>query len=137
MALRIPDAFRTIRADTWPTRAGNAALLRIYSGSQPTDADTAVTGTLLAELTCASPFGSGASAEGVFTAGAITQDSSANATGTAGYFRLVQSGGSTCVCDGSVTATGGGGQLELVSTSITATQPVQVTAFVVTEGHAT
>lgn len=136
MPLKLPDAFRQIRADTWPTRAGNAALLRIYSGAQPADADTAASGTLLAELTCGSPFAPAASAEGVSTANAITQDSSANATGTAGYFRLVKSDGTTVVCDGTVTATGGGGQLELVTTSIVSGQPVQVTSFVVTEGGA-
>jgi hypothetical protein len=136
MALKIPDAFRQTRADTLPTRAGNAALLRIYSGSQPADADTAASGTLLAELTCGSPFAGAASSEGVSTANAITQDSSANATGTAGYFRLVQSNGTTVVCDGTVTATGGGGQMELVTTSITSGQPVQISAFTWTEGGA-
>lgn len=137
MALRLPDAFRQTRADTWATRAGNAALLRIYSGSQPADADTSASGTLLAELTCGSPFAGAASSEGVVTANSITQDSSANATGTAGWFRLLQSNGTTVVCDGSVTATGGGGDLQLVTTSIVSGQPVQVTSFVITEGGAT
>lgn len=136
MALKLPAAFRTTRADTITTRAGNAALLRIYDGTQPADADTAITTqTLLAELTCGTPFASGASS-GVLTANAITNDSSANATGTAAWFRLVQSGGSTVVMDGSVTASGGGGDLQLVTTSIVASQPVQVTSFVITEGGA-
>lgn len=134
MALKLPDAFRQTRADTWSTRAGNGALLRIYSGSQPADADTAASGTLLAELTCGSPFAAAASSEGVVTANAITQDSSANATGTAGWFRLVKSDGTTCVCDGSVGTSGA--DLNLVTTSITSGQPVQVTSFVITEGGA-
>ena len=135
MALKIPVALRNIRADTFTTRAGGSALLRIYSGSQPADADTAASGTLLAELTCNATFAPAASS-GVLTLNAITQDSSANATGTAGWFRIVKSDGTTPVLDGSVTATGGGGQLELVSTSITSGQPVQVTSFVITEGGA-
>lgn len=135
MALKFPAAFRNTRADTVTTRAGNGALLRIYSGTRPANADTAPAGTLLAELTCGTPFAPAASS-GAFAANAITQDSSANATGTATWFRLVNSAGTTTVMDGDVTASGGGGDLELVTTSITSGQPVQVTAFNFTEGGA-
>ena len=135
MALKFPAAFRTTRGATITTRAGNGALLRIYSGTRPADADTAPSGTLLAELTCGTPFAP-APSSGVVTANAITQDSSANNTGTATWFRLVDSAGTTTVIDGDVTATGGGGDLQLVTTSVVATQPVQVTSFVITEGGA-
>ena len=136
MALKFPAAFRTTRANTHTTRAGNGALLRIYDGTRPADADTAVGAqVLLAELTCGSPF-AGAAASGVLTAHAITQDSSAHASGTATWFRLVDSAGTTTVLDGSVTATGGGGDLQLVTTTITASQPVQITSFVLTEAGA-
>lgn len=134
MALKLPDAFRQTRADTWTTRAGNAALLRIYSGTRPADADTAITGTLLAELTCGSPFAASATSEGVLTLNAITQDSSANASGTATHFRLVKSDGTTVVCDGDVGTSGS--DLNLVTASITAGQPVQITSFIITEGGA-
>jgi hypothetical protein len=136
MAIQFPDAYRTIRADTLTTRVGNAGILRIYSGTIPADADAAITGTILAELTCASPFAPGASAEGVVTASAITQDSSANATGTASHFRLFASNGTTVAMQGTVTATGGGGDLTLTTTSITSGQPVSVTSFVFTEAGA-
>lgn len=132
--LKLPDAFRETRANTWVTKIGSAALLRIYSGSQPADADTAASGTLLAELTCASPFSAAATSEGVVTASAITQDSSANNSGTAGYFRLVKSDGTTVVCDGSVGTSGC--DLNIITTTIVAGQPVQVTSFVITEGGA-
>jgi len=135
MALKFPAAFRTTRADTITTRAGNGALLRIYSGTRPANADTAPSGTLLAELVCGTPFAPAASS-GVLTANAITQDSSADATGTATWCRLTNSAGSTTVLDGDVTVTGGGGDLQLVNTSLTAGQPVQVTSFVITEGGA-
>lgn len=135
MALKFPATFRTTRAGTITTRAGNGALLRIYSGSRPANADTAPSGTLLAELVCGTPFAP-AAASGVLTANAITQDSSADATGTATWFRLVDSAGTTTVMDGDVTVTGGGGDLQLVNTSLTVSQPVQVTSFVITEGGA-
>lgn len=84
----------------------NSGKLRIYSGTRPTDADTALSGnTLLAELTMNSTsFGSAAS--GVLTANAITSDSSADATGTASFARLFESDGTTVVADFSVGTSG-------------------------------
>lgn len=90
---------RNSRLDAITTRAGNAALLRFYDGTRPATGGTAT--TLLAELTCGTPFAAGASS-GVLTAGTITQDSSANASGTATWARLVQSDGTTHVADFSV-----------------------------------
>lgn len=121
---------RSARMDAITTRAGNAALLRIYDGSRPATGGAAT--TLLAELTCGSPFAAGA-ASGVLTANAITQDSSANATGTATWFRVVKADGTTHVMDGNVGTSGS--DLNLTTTSIVATQPVQVTSFVLTEGN--
>lgn len=122
---------RDAMLDAITTRAGNAALLRIYNGSRPATGGTAT--TLLAELTCGSPFAA-AAVNGVLTANAITQDSSANATGTATWFRIVQSDGSTFVMDGDVGTSGS--DLNLTTTSIVATQPVSVSSFVITEGNA-
>lgn len=84
---------------------GNAldsGYIRIYDGSQPANANTAVGAqTLLAELR----FGAdafGAASSGTITANAITSDSSANATGTATWARILASNGSTVWFDGSV-----------------------------------
>ena len=85
----------------------NTGWLRIYDGTQPANADTAVsTQNILAELR----FGAtafGASVAGVATANAITADSSANATGTATWFRVFKSDGTTALWDGSVGTCGG------------------------------
>ncbi|MBA2687790.1 MAG: hypothetical protein H0U64_06800 [Gemmatimonadaceae bacterium] len=76
--------------------------LRIYAGTRPTDADTALaSNTLLAELVFSAIAFPAASA-GVITANAITQDSSADATGTASFARLFETDGTTVVCDLSV-----------------------------------
>ena len=84
----------------------NTGFLRIYDGSQPTDADTAVGAqTLLAELRFSSTAFAGAAA-GVAAANAFTPDSSANATGTATWFRALKSDGTTAVFDGSVGTSG-------------------------------
>lgn len=68
-----------------------AGTLRIYDGTPPATADTALSGnTLLAQLTMSDP-AFGAASAGVATASAITQDSAADATGTASFFRVLDS----------------------------------------------
>jgi hypothetical protein len=119
--------------DAITTAAGNAALLRIYDGTQPADADTAIVAqTLLAELVCGTPFAAAAS-NGVLTAGAITQDSSANASGTASWFRLVVAGGATTIMDGTVGTADA--DLILNNVTISAGGPVAVSSFVLTSAN--
>lgn len=113
----------------------NNGYLRIYDGAQPATADTAITTqVLLAELR----FGAtafGAAVAGVATANAITQDASANATGTAAWFRaLYTNGGSpetlTAVFDGSVGTSGA--NLNLNTTAITSGVSVSVSSLTYT-----
>lgn len=129
MALAYATTLRNTMLDAITTAAGNAALLRIYDGTRPATGGSAT--TLLAELTCGTPFAAGASS-GVLTLGSITQDASANASGTATWFRIVTSGG-TFVLDGNVGTSGS--DLNLTTTTITSGQPVSVTSFVITEGN--
>lgn len=84
----------------------NGGYLRIYDGTKPTQGDTAITTqVLLAELTFGSPaFGSPSG--GTITANAITSDTSANASGTATWFRAFKSDGTTAVLDGTVGVSG-------------------------------
>lgn len=83
--------------------AGTAAVVEIYSGAAPANADATQTGTLLASLTCSAvstsaPTDTGSAARLTFNA--ITADSSADATGTAGYFRIKTQTGGTVVGQG-------------------------------------
>lgn len=106
-------------------------LLRIYTGTAPAT-DAAATGTLLAELTMSDPaFGAAADINpgARATANAITQDSSANASGTAGYARIVDSDENGCL---QLSVGVGSGELQLSTLSIVAGQPVQVTSLTVT-----
>jgi hypothetical protein len=64
------------------------------------------------------------------------QDLSANNTGTAAHFRLYDSAGTTCHLQGTVTATGGGGDMEVSSTSFTAGQSFTINTFTLTDGNA-
>ena len=105
----------------------NDGWLRLYSGSQPSTADEAVTSqVILAELRFGNPaFGS--ASDGVAAANAITGDSSANATGTATWFRCFQPDGTTPVFDGSVGTSNS--NLVLNSVEISAGAQVDVTSF--------
>lgn len=110
-------------------------LLRIYSGAAPANADASLAGTaVLAELTMSRPAFSGAvdaNPGATATAAPITQDSSANLGGTATFARIVNASGEACL-QVSVSAVGGGGELQLATTTIVSGQPVQVTSFTVT-----
>lgn len=113
----------------------NSGKLRIYNGTQPADADVAVsTQTLLAELTMNATAFSGpsgtASTDQTLTAGAITSDTAADATGTASWFRLLKSDGTTVILDGSVGTSGC--DLNLNSTSISSGTTVAVSSMTLT-----
>lgn len=129
----ITTAARNAAADavTALVNVGGAGSLRIYSGTMPTDANTALSGnTLLAQLPM-SATAFGAAAAGVATANAITADSSADAAGTATFFRILAGNGTTVVMQGSVgTATS---DLILNSVAISAGAAVSVTAFTYTQ----
>lgn len=130
MALAYSAAIRNAMLDAITTAAGASALLRIYSGSRPATGGAST--TLLAQLTCNATFAPAASS-GVLTLNSITQDSSADATGTATWFRIVKSDGTTHIMDGNVGTSGS--DLNLTTTSIVAAQPVSVSSFVITEAN--
>ena len=135
MPIQFSVAVRNARLDAIETTAGASAVLRIRSGSPPADCAAARTGTVLA--TCNLPADWMANASGGSKALSGTwQDASADATGTAGHFEIMNTGLTTCHMQGTVTITGGGGDLTVDSTSFTAGQQFTVTAFTLTDGNA-
>jgi hypothetical protein len=112
----------------------NSGYIRVYDGTQPATADTAVTTqTLLAELR----FGAdafGAASNGTITANAITDDSSANATGTATWARLLASDGTTVWFDGTVGTSAANVILNSVSISSGAAVSISSLSFTVSKG---
>lgn len=134
--LKYATTLRNAQQDAIATFAGNSGILRIYAGTMPTDPQTSIgSQVLLGELTMNATAFSAAS-NGVLTANAITQDSSANATNTASFFRLVKSDTTTVVMDGDITATGGGGAMTLNTVSIVSGGPISCTGFTITRGNA-
>lgn len=133
MTLGIVTAARNAQLDDIRTRqdaGAGASLLRIYDGTRPATGGAAT--TLLAELTFSDPV-AGAASGGVLTYSAITQDASANATGTATWCRVVDSTGAF-VFDGSVGTSGQDYNLNTVS--ITAGVVVTCTSATLTAGNA-
>jgi hypothetical protein len=139
VTVRINTALRNAMADqVGPTIDGGsgAGRLRIYSGSQPATPATAPSGTLLCEIILNDP-----SMEAAASGTAALDVSPALsglgvAAGTAGWARFLTSteAGATGlgVIDGSVTATGGGGDVTVATTTISVGLTVSVTSFSVT-----
>lgn len=133
MATRVPDAVRNAMVDAVVDRldAGAAAgKVRIYTGAQPADADDAASGTLLVEIPLPDP-AFGAAAAGSAAANAIAA-AAATQAGNAGWFRALDSDNNK-VLDGSVTATGGGGDMELNTVALVAGVDVDITTWTVTQ----
>jgi hypothetical protein len=62
-------------------------------------------------------------------------DNSADAAGTAGHFRVYDSGGSTCHWQGSITASGGGGDMTIDNIIFAAGQAFTITSFTLTDNN--
>lgn len=126
---------RNARLDAIESTIGTTAVLKIRTGSAPADVATADAGTVLVTMTLPSDWLAAASSGSKAKAG-TWQDTSADATGTAAHFRIYASDGTTAHLQGTVTATSGGGDMELDNTSIASGQSVTVTTFTLTDGNA-
>ena len=135
MALQESASVRNAKLDAIETTVGTSPILRFLTGSPPANCAAAETGTQLANMTLPSDWMAAASGGSKALSG-TWQDSSADAGGTLGYWRLYDSGGSTCHMQGTVTATGGGGDITVATTTISSGQPFQITSFTLTAGNA-
>ena len=128
MTFSLLAARRNTMLDTLTTAAGASSTVKIYSGSVPANADAALGGaTLLVSLPCSATVAPAASA-GVWTANAITT-TNATAGGTAAFYRWIATDGTTVLAQGSCGTSGA--DMNLVSTTIANTQPVQVTSWTI------
>jgi hypothetical protein len=134
MSLQLSVAARNARLDAIETTAGASAKLRILTGAAPADCATAQAGTLLCEIALPADWLAAASAGSKVKAG--TWSGTGAAAGTAAHFRVVDSAGTTCHIQGTVTATGGGGDMTVDNTSIAASQAVVVNTFTLSDANA-
>lgn len=135
MALKYSTAVRNAQLDALETAIGTSAVLKIRTGGAPVSVATADSGTVLATINLPSDWMAAASAGSKAKSG-TWEDASADDTGTAGHFRIYASDGTTAHVQGTITITGGGGDMTLDNTSITAGQTVVITAFNITAGNA-
>lgn len=133
--LKYSVSLKNAQQDAITTKLGSAAVLELYSGTQPANPDTAITSqVLLASLTCNATFAPAASG------GVLTLNSISSGIGTAGagagtnatWFRMKTSLAVAHI-DGSVGISGA--DLNLNNNNIATGQTVSVTSFTLTNGN--
>jgi hypothetical protein len=132
MAIQLGTSLRNAMVDTIESHVGTAPYIKIFSGAQPADCQTATSGTLLVNITLPSDWFSAST--GGTGAKNGTWNGTAGAAGTAGHFRLYNNGTSTCYEQGSA----GTGSVDLVldNNSIGSGQTVTVTSWTRSVGNA-
>ena len=128
MTLQLSTTVRNAILDAMETAMGTGVIIKIRTGAQPATCATADSGTVLATITAPSDWQDPASG-GVKDKSGTFEDISADAAGTAAHYRVYDSGGSTCHEQGSVTVTGGGGDMTLDNTNIAVGQDITITSF--------
>lgn len=127
MTFQLSPAVRNAMASNFESVAGTGPLVRIRTGAPPANTAASRTGTILVSIVLPSDWLS------VPTNGQVTKvgtwQGTAIATGTAGYFEVMDSTGATCHGQGTVTLTGNGGDMTVDNTSIATSQTVTVTSF--------
>lgn len=138
MSLQLSTGLRNALLDALETAGGSSCHLKIFSGAPPSDCGQANSGTALVSIDLPADWMAAAGSASKGKAG-TWQDASADATGTAGHFRVYSSqatfDGSTCIMQGTVSGQGGGGDLELNNASIAAGQQVTINTFTLTAGN--
>lgn len=131
MTLQLSTTVRNALLDSIETAVAASAILKIRTGAQPATCATADSGTVLATLNLPADWMAAASG-GTKAKSGTWSDATADGTGTAAHWRLYASDGTTCHAQGTITATGGGGDMTLDNTNIAAGQQVDVTGFTLT-----
>jgi hypothetical protein len=130
MTLEYSNATRHAQNEGLITYAGTNTLFNIYSGTQPANANTAITTqVLLVSMPIAGVFGT--DTNGTLTLGAVTP-ANASASGTASFFRILKSD-SSVIMDGSVGLTAA--DLILNTVDIVASQSVDITSGTIIRGN--
>lgn len=135
MAIQLGTSVRNARLDAIESTIGTSAIMKIRTGAAPANCGTADSGTVLATHNLPSDWLAAASGGSKAKSG-TWEDTSADAAGTAAHFRIYDSGGATCHLQGTVTATGGGGDMTVDNAVFAAAQAFSITGFTLTDGNA-
>lgn len=134
MSFQMSVAMRNARLDAIEVRVGTSAKLKIFSGAEPADCAASDPSGLLATLTLPSNWMADAASGAKDLAGSWT--GTASGTGTAQSFRIYDNALAACEMQGSVSMSGGGGDLILDNTSIASGQALTISTFTITDGNA-
>ena len=135
MALQYSVAVRNAGLDSRETAIGASPVLKIRTGAPPASCATADSGTVLATLNLPADW-MAAAAGGTKAMSGSWADAAADAAGSAGHFRIYANDGVTCHAQGTVTATGGGGDMTVDNINFAVGQAFSVTGFTLTAGNA-
>lgn len=133
MTIQYSTNVRNGKLDSIETQIGTAPKLQLRTGAQPANCAAADSGTLLCEMTLPSDWLANASSGSKAKSG--TWSGTGAAAGTAAHFRIKDSTGTTCHMQGSVTATGGGGDITLDNAVIASSQAVAMNTFQINENN--
>ena len=127
------DTIRNALLDAWETAIGASAKVRIYSGAVPADESAALgDATMLAEFSLGSDWASNAGA-GTKTLTGLPLSTSGVASGTASFYRIYNSAGTTCHEQGTVGTSGA--DMTIDNTNIAVDQTVRITGWTKTAPH--
>ena len=129
--LKYSNGTRNAQQQGLITYAGTGALIKLYTGTQPANANTALSGnTLLVTLTIAGSFGT--DSNGTLTFSTVS-NGTAVASGTATFFRIYKSDGTTVVMDGSVGTSSA--DLVLNTTTVATNDTVAISSGTIVRGN--
>lgn len=128
MTVQWSTSLRNALLDAWETAIGTSAKVYIRTGSPPANCAAADSGDLLAEFDLASDWAAAASG-GSKGLNNLPLEETAIASGTAGHYRIKDSAGTTCHEQGTVTASGDGGDMILDGLSVSLGQTLRITAW--------
>lgn len=134
MTVQLSVAVRNAKLNAVESTIGASAVMKIFTGAQPASCAAADSGTVLATLALPADYMADA-AGGTKAKSGTWSDPAADASGVAAHFRIYANDGVTCHMQGSVTATGGGGDMTVDNTNFSAGQGFTVTNMTWTEGN--
>jgi hypothetical protein len=136
MTIQLSVAVRDGMLDAIETAIGVSAVIKMKTGAQPADCAAADSGTVVATISLASDWMSNAAA-GAKAVSVTMEDTSADSAGTLAHYRVYASDGTTCHMQGTITSTGGGGDLTVDNVVVAAAQDVKITSWSINmAGHA-
>jgi hypothetical protein len=133
--IQYSTTIRNNQLDQVESTIGSSPKLQLRTGAAPANCAAADSGTLLDEITLPSDWMAAASSGSKSKSGTWT-GSGAVAAGVIGHFRIKDSSGTTTHVQGSVSLTGGGGDMIVDSLGVIVSQIITVNVFTIVRGNA-